>query len=85
MAVLEVADDGPGIPLDRRDRIFEAYEVGETSGRTASIGLGLTVSRQLARLMGGDVVYDPEPMPTFRLSLPVGAVPEQTRLRAIAS
>ncbi len=85
VAVLEVADDGPGIPLERRDRIFEAYEVGETSGRTASIGLGLTVSRQLARLMGGDVVYDPDPMPTFRLSLPVGAVPEHTRLRAIAS
>ena len=53
MAVFEVSDDGPGIPAERRDRIFETHEVGETSGRTASIRLGLTVSRQLARLMGG--------------------------------
>ncbi|MGF1665930.1 MAG: ATP-binding protein [Acidimicrobiia bacterium] len=72
-AVLEVSDDGPGVPAARRAEIFEAYSTGETQGRTASIGLGLTVSRQLARLMGGDVRYLHEPLPTFRLTLPVGA------------
>jgi signal transduction histidine kinase len=73
-AVLEVSDDGPGIPPARRSEIFEAYSTGEMQGRTASIGLGLTVSRQLARLMGGDVRYIHDPLPTFRLTLPVGAV-----------
>jgi signal transduction histidine kinase len=76
-AVFEVSDNGEGIPLDRRDRIFEAYEAGESDGWNAKMGLGLTVSRQLARLMGGDVAYVHEPMPTFRLSLPVGTVVEQ--------
>lgn len=72
-AFVEVSDDGAGIPLERRDRIFEAYEVGESEGWSATMGLGLTVSRQLARLMGGDVTYVHDPMPTFRLTLPVGA------------
>jgi signal transduction histidine kinase len=72
-AILEVTDDGPGIPPDRRQEIFEAYAGGEFEGRTASIGLGLTVSRQLARLMNGDVTYIHEPLPTFRLTLPIGA------------
>jgi signal transduction histidine kinase len=75
-AILDVIDDGPGIPAERRDAIFEAYAAdSDFSGRTASIGLGLTVSRQLARLMGGDVVYLHEPLPTFRLLLPVGESP----------
>ena len=71
-AVLEVSDDGEGIPLERRERVFDAYEASAAeSGLTASIGLGLTVSRQLARLMDGDVTYRHEPRPTFRLELPV--------------
>lgn len=84
-AVVEVSDDGAGIPPERRDRIFHAYEAGESDGRTATIGLGLTVSRQLARLMGGDVTYRQEPMPTFRLGLPVGAsVETPADLRVVA-
>ncbi len=85
-AVLEVSDDGPGIPPARRSEIFEAYSSGEAHGRTASIGLGLTVSRQLARLMGGDVRYVHEPLPTFRLTLPIGAARpvEQEAQRALA-
>ena len=57
--VLEVTDDGEGIPASQRAFIFEPYQRAHTSvGRTESVGLGLTVSRQLARLMGGELVYE---------------------------
>ena len=69
-AVLAVADTGTGVPEERRQAIFEAYHTtGEDRSVTAAIGLGLTVSRQLARLMGGDVEYEHEPFPSFLLSL----------------
>jgi signal transduction histidine kinase len=69
-AILAVADDGEGVPEERRTEIFEAYQTsGGERSVTAAIGLGLTVSRQLARLMGGDVWYEHEPLPSFLLSL----------------
>ena len=69
---LLVSDNGRGIPEDRREAIFEAYErAHRRSGVTASVGLGLAVSRQLARLMGGDLSYDFEDgWSTFRLEIP---------------
>ena len=49
---LTVADDGPGIDAQKRDRVFERFYTGdEVSGS----GLGLAIARELARLMGGDV------------------------------
>ena len=74
-AVLRVSDDGPGVPPERQDEIFEAYRsVNTMPGRTAAIGLGLTVSRQLARLMGGDVVYRRDHLSAFELRLPLATV-----------
>lgn len=56
---LEVRDDGPRIPDDVAERVFAAYEhFDETVGTTESLGLGLTVSAQLAALMGGQVRYE---------------------------
>jgi signal transduction histidine kinase len=75
---IAIADNGPGIPNDRVEEVFEAYATtGKRSGVTAAIGLGLTVSRQLARLMGGDVVYSKDVMSTFELSLPGVEVPAE--------
>ena len=66
-----VADDGPGIPLSDREHLFEPYFHGIATTQPASIGLGLTVSRQLARLMGGDVIYREKPRGSvFELILP---------------
>lgn len=74
-AVLRVSDDGPGVPPEHQDEIFEAYRsVNTMPGRTAAIGLGLTVSRQLARLMGGDVVYRRDHLSAFELRLPLATV-----------
>ncbi len=67
-----VCDDGPPVPLDERDRMFQAYErVHDQSGTPDSVGLGLTVCRRLSQLMGGDVVYDHDgSWSTFTVTLP---------------
>jgi PAS domain S-box-containing protein len=67
-----VTDDGPGIPEERWESIFEPYERAHSTGsQPASVGLGLTVSRQLAHLMGGDLTYRHGPQgSSFELSLP---------------
>jgi two-component system sensor histidine kinase/response regulator len=53
-----VTDDGPRLPETEWERIFDAYHSAHpVDGKPASVGLGLTVSRQLARLMGGDISY----------------------------
>ena len=65
-----VADEGPGISPEDADRVFEKFERASTS--TKGYGLGLYLSRQLARQQAGDLVYDPAPTSgaTFSLSLP---------------
>ena len=69
---LSICDNGPGIDEDRHDAIFELYERDSSKPTlTTSVGVGLTVSRQLARLMGGDVTYEYSGgWSRFRLELP---------------
>ena len=68
--IVEVVDDGPGIPVEDRERIFEAYErAHSTAGQPGSVGLGLTVSRTLADLMGGSLTYHHDGHSRFRLEL----------------
>ena len=52
-----VSDSGEGIPPDAIERIFDAFEQGpsNTAPARSGAGLGLTISRRLARAMGGDV------------------------------
>jgi len=52
-----ISDSGEGIPPDAIERIFDAFEQGPSSTAPArsGTGLGLTISRRLARAMGGDV------------------------------
>ena len=68
--VIEVVDDGDGIPPDDRDRIFDAYERAHNAeGQPGSVGLGLTVARTLAGLMGGSLTYDFDGRSRFRLEM----------------
>jgi signal transduction histidine kinase len=55
VAVLTVRDDGAGIPLDDRDRIFERFHRMAGHERITGTGLGLPIARDLARRMNGDV------------------------------
>lgn len=56
-AFVRVRDTGPGIPADQREAIFEAFTQLDSSHarRAGGTGLGLTISRRLARQMGGDL------------------------------
>lgn len=52
-AVLDVIDEGPGVPEDDRDRIFEPFYRGPGSKGVAGIGLGLAIARELAQAQRG--------------------------------
>ena len=69
---LIVSDNGPGVPPEQQELVFDPYHRAHTrKGLTASVGLGLTVSRKLARLMDGDLTYRRENGETiFQLDLP---------------
>jgi signal transduction histidine kinase len=60
IVALIVADQGKGIALADQERIFEKFERVDTSEPGGS-GLGLYISRQLARAMGGDISVDSAP------------------------
>ena len=72
---VRVEDDGPGVIEEEHDRIFEPYRrAHDAPGVTASMGLGLSISRHLARLMGGELSYCKEPgLSVFTLSMPMRA------------
>lgn len=48
-----VSDSGPGVPADERERIFERFQRGSTTGGSSGFGLGLAIGRELAQRMGG--------------------------------
>ncbi|HEX6859324.1 MAG TPA: ATP-binding protein [Caulobacteraceae bacterium] len=74
-AIIEVDDDGPGIPAGEMERVFEPFFRGEPSRNreTGGAGLGLAVVRALARAHGGDVTLHNRPQGglTARVSLPL--------------
>ena len=79
-----VRDEGPGVPKTHREKIFQPYEQIASVARGRGAGLGLHLSRQLARLLGGDLwVEDAEGSGArFALRLPAlppGALPYDKR------
>ena len=70
LAILDVIDNGPGVPDDIKARIFEPFVTGKPDGT----GLGLALCQRLVEEMGGDIVLLADAaQTTFRLSLPLSA------------
>ena len=72
-ATVEVVDAGPGVPAVERERIFERFERGTSTGGEEGFGLGLAIGRELAERLGGrlDLADDGRPGARFVLSLPI--------------
>jgi signal transduction histidine kinase len=70
-AELLVVDDGPGVPAEHRDRIFDRFYRADTARSGHGSGLGLSIARELAERNGGtlDLVVTQRGA-TFRLRLP---------------
>lgn len=62
MCRFEVSDTGPGIDPDIRQKLFKPFEQGDTSMRRlqGGLGLGLSSTRKLIHLMGGEVGFESE-------------------------
>src|SRR5205085_9110201 len=78
-ARLTVCDEGPGVPPEERELIFERFMRGRESGGKAGFGLGLAIGRELARRMGGELVLEDQDGPgaRFTLRLPVAQAPQE--------
>ncbi len=75
---ISIIDDGNGVPIDERDKIFDRYyQIGKDSvASTLGTGLGLAYAKMLAEAHGGDLSYDDAPGggACFTLTLPAQRV-----------
>ena len=61
-ARLEVADNGPGVPEDERERVFERFFRGSLGRRAGGSGIGLAVVKDLVEAHGGEVHLESPPV-----------------------
>src|SRR3954469_6029421 len=70
-AVVEVIDDGPGIPAEKMARLFDRFSTDRTEG----LGLGLYLAKRIARVHGGDLTAESEPGKGARFILSLPSLP----------
>jgi two-component system osmolarity sensor histidine kinase EnvZ len=68
---ITVDDDGPGIPVDKRDEVFKPFFrlEGSRNPVTGGVGLGLTIARDVIRSHGGDIILGDAPNGGLRARL----------------
>jgi signal transduction histidine kinase len=82
-AVVDVADTGPGIPMDQQPLLFDEFQRLGAWCETSGAGLGLAISQRIARTLGGHITVESEPGhgSVFSLWLPAdidsGTVPSR--------
>jgi two-component system sensor histidine kinase KdpD len=78
--VIEIMDEGSGIPEDARERIFDKFfRVKAADRQRAGTGLGLAICRGFVEAMGGTIVAENRTDRTgaiFRVALPLSAASE---------
>jgi two-component system OmpR family sensor kinase len=68
--IIDVEDEGPGVPADQRESVFEPFVRLNEEG-TRGAGLGLAAARSIARAHGGDIaILDGENGALLRVTLP---------------
>ena len=73
---LDVTDDGPGIPADLRERVFERFTRADAARSGGGSGLGLAIAHGIAAAHGGDLLLLPtQHGAAFRLRLPADGPP----------
>ncbi|MFW5747476.1 MAG: sensor histidine kinase [bacterium] len=81
--IITVRDEGPGIPEDLHEAVFEPYRQGEIKKRTgkSGSGLGLTIAKAIAELHGGSLDFESAPGKgtMFRCIIPEAAGKENVR------
>ena len=72
---LSVSDQGPGIPADQQERLFERFYRGDNASQRPGVGLGLAIVKGIAQAHGGEVGVRSAPGQgsTFWFSLPLAA------------
>jgi two-component system OmpR family sensor kinase len=58
---VEVDDEGPGVPAELAERVFEPFVTGDRARAGGSTGLGLSIAARLVRRMGGRIQLEPRP------------------------
>ena len=84
-AVIDLADDGPGLPPRARENLFRPFAA---SARPGGSGLGLAIARELMRLHGGDLalIASTGNGTTFRLTMPAAKkAPARAQNRTVAA
>jgi len=66
---IDVVDDGPGMPEDQRETIFDEFARLARHADTPGSGLGLSIARRIAALLGGDITVCSEPPQGARFTL----------------
>lgn len=72
--IIKIADTGPGIPKELKDKIFDIFFTTKPVGR--GTGLGLSITKNIIQLHGGNIMVDSQPGKgtVFTIELPLGFV-----------